>query len=323
MTRPIRLQFPTAIFHATSRGNAQQDIFLDDADRERFLELLGKCVKRCDWILTAYVLMTNHFHLVLQLTRETLSLGLAWLNGEYAKYFNRRHKRSGHLYQNRPDTRLVEDGSYYLNVLRYAVLNPVRARMVSAPEDYRWSSHRAVLGIDAAPDWLAVDDVLAQFAPQRAIAQDRYRCFVDAGIGAESPWKHLVGQVFLGGDEWIKKMRGRIDLKPRADEHPRVQRLVGAPPMCDIIAAVGKALSIDVAAVRRHRVPRLIATWVGWNEALLTNREIAAGLRLQSSSYVSQLLRESERQITSDPRLQRLVDECISTLRGEDRQTQA
>jgi putative transposase len=315
MTRPLRLQFPGAIFHGTSRGTGQQDIFLDDDDREHFLELLGKCVDRYDWILLAYVLMTNHFHLVLQLTCETLSLGFKWLNGQYADYFNRRHTRVGHLIQGRPHAPLIEDGDYFLNVLRYAVLNPVRANIVAKPEDYRWSSHRAVLGLAEAPKWLAVDDVLSNFAPQREIARARYQCFVDAGMGGESPWKHLVGQVFLGGPEWIAKMRGRIDLKPRSDDHPRVQRQIGGLPMAVILETVAGAFGIDVSEVRRLRKPRLIATWLACHEGLLTNRQIAAGLRLRSDSYVSRLVRESEQEANSDPSLQVWIDDCISTLR--------
>jgi putative transposase len=323
MSRPLRLQFPGAIFHNTSRGTGQQDIFLDDEDRLQFLDLLGRCAERCDWILLAYVLMTNHFHLVLQLTCETLSVGLQWLNGEYAKHFNKRHKRVGHLIQGRPHTPLIEDGDYFLNVLRYAVLNPVRANMVEKPEDYRWSSHRAILGLADAPKWLAVDDVLANFAPDRQIARARYACFVDAGIGGESPWKDLVGQVFLGGPEWIEKMRGKIDLKPRCDEHPRVQRQIGGIPMADIVAAVAETFCIDPVRVRRERIPRLVATWLGWHEALLTNREIAAGLRLRSEGYVSTLVKRSDLESATDPKLQFGIDACISTLRGAKERSKA
>ena len=152
MSRPLRLEFFGSLHHVTTRGNARQDIFRDDDDREFFLELLGSCVKRFDWILTAYVLMSNHFHLVTQLTSESLSRGMQWLNGKYAQAFNRRHRRVGHLLQGRPDMRLIEKETYFLKVLRYVVLNPVRADMVARPEHYIWSSHRAVLGYAPAPE---------------------------------------------------------------------------------------------------------------------------------------------------------------------------
>src|ERR1700730_3741621 len=136
MSRPLRLEFPGSLWHITVRGNCRQDIFLDDHDRNRFLEMLGACVDRYDWILYAYVLMSNHFHLVLQLTCETLSRGMQWLDSKYAQAFNRRHKRVGHLYQGRFDGRLVEKETYFLEVLRYDALNPVRAGMVARPDDY-------------------------------------------------------------------------------------------------------------------------------------------------------------------------------------------
>lgn len=318
MTRPIRLEFPGALFHVTSRGNGKQDIFLDDADRNHFIDLLADAVERWDWILTAYVLMTNHFHLVLQLTAKTLSRGLHWLNGEYAKSFNRRHGRVGHLLQGRPDTPLVDKEEYYLNVLRYAVLNPVRARMVAAPEDYKWSSHRAVLGLAPAPDWLSVDDVLVQFGPEREIARGRYRAYVDAGIGIDTnPWKDLIGQIYLGREAWLDEVRDRVKLRPRSDEHSRLQRNVGEVAMADVVAAVAGTLAIEAADVRIRKTPRLIAAWLASNEAFLTNRQIAAGLRLRSESHVSRLVRKSAAEISADPALQACVDRCVSTLRGK------
>src|SRR6266705_1694555 len=152
MSRSLRLEFPGALFHVTQRGNNQHDIFVDDQDRIFFLELLGKCVNRYGWIITAYVLMSNHFHFVVQLTCNSLSRGMQWLSTRYVQKFNRRHGRKGHLFQGPFDGPLVEKETYGLNVLRYDVLNPVRAGMVARPEDYIWSSHRAVLGMAPAPE---------------------------------------------------------------------------------------------------------------------------------------------------------------------------
>src|SRR6266849_304423 len=144
MSRPLRLEYSGSLLHVTVRGNSRQDIFYDDADRHFFLELLGKCVTRFEWILYAHVLMSNHFHLVIQLTSETLSRGMHWLNFRYAQALNRRYQRIGHLYRGRFNASLIEKEAYFLEVLRYVVLNPVRAGIVTRPEDYAWSSHRAV-----------------------------------------------------------------------------------------------------------------------------------------------------------------------------------
>lgn len=316
MARPLRLQFPGALFHVTCRGNAKQTIFYDDGDRSEFLQLLGRCVTRFDWILPAYVLMLNHFHLVVQLTIETLSSGLHWLNSEYARYFNARHKRVGHLLQGRPHTPLIDRDTYYLDVLRYVVLNPVRAQIVPTPEEYEWSSHRAVIGAVPSPGWLAVDDVLAQFAADRDVARARYRCFVDAGNGVDhSPWADLVGQVYLGSEEWIGKIREKVKVKPRSDEYPRAQRIVGTSVMAEIVSAVARTLRTTDERVRSGGgVPRMIAAWIGWNEALLNGREIAAGLRLAPPT-VSRLLRACESDIDQNPAMKQLIDQSISTLR--------
>jgi REP element-mobilizing transposase RayT len=323
MSRALRLQFPGALYHVTQRGNCQQDIFFDDHDRNFFLELLGGAAERFAWILTSYVLMTNHFHFVIQLTCASLSAGLRWLNTEYPRYFNRRYGRVGHLYQGPFDGRLVQKETYALNVIRYDALNPVRAGIVSRPEDYEWSSHRAALGLTRAPEWLAVDDLLMQFAPKRDLARAYYKEFVDCAIGLDcNPWKDLVGQIYLGSEDWIAKMREQVDLKPRCADHPRAQRLIEVTPMAAVIAGVATCLSIEEQRVRHGRggIPRLMAAWIGSREAMLTNGEIAAGLRLRSGSRVTQLVRDFDRELDRNAVLQGWVDRCVSTIRRKNSQ---
>jgi putative transposase len=320
MSRPLRLEYPGSLWHVTVRGNNRQNIFRDDHDRAFFLDLLGNCVNRFAWILPSYVLMSNHFHLVTELTNESLSRGMQWLNGSYSQTFNRRHERVGHVFQGRFKAFLIEKEAYFLEVLRYVVLNPVRAGIVGRPEQYLWSSHRAVIGESAAPQWLAVDDVLAQFAPQRELARARYRHFVDAAIGLQrTPWTDLVGQIYLGGEEWMERVRDRVDLQPRADDHPMTQRVLGAPTMTAVVGAVANTFSMDGSCVRHGRggAARMIAAWIGWHEALLTNRDIAAGLRLRSSGYVSRLIRRCDRELNQDPLLRVAVDRCLATLSRE------
>ena len=325
MSRPLRIEYPGSLHHVTSRGNAQQNIYLDDRDRELFLRLLGICVERFAWILTAYVLMSNHFHFVIQLTEETLSRGMQWLNGEYSRRFNRRYKRVGHLFQGRPDMRLIEGETYGLEVLRYVVLNPVRAGIVQRPEEYAWSSHRAVLGEVPAPEWLAVDDVLMEFGSERALARAAYRDFVNAGIGQETTlWRDLVGQIYLGSEDWMKQVRERVDLKPRAAEHPRPQRLVAQPTMPCVIRTVADVFSIDEARIRDGRggTARMVAAWIGWHRGQLTIAEIAAGLRLACSGHVTRLVQRCDRELRDDQRLRDCIDRCLSTIGGKQSQRQ-
>src|SRR5438874_8840448 len=194
MARQLRLQYPGSLWHLSSLGNRSENIYYDNSDRDFFLELLGKCVTRFDWILYAYVLLPNHFRFVIQLTAETLSRGMQWLNGRYAQTLNRRRHRSGHVFQGPFDGVLIDKETYFLEVLRDVVLSPMKAGIVTRPEDYLWSTHRAVLGEVEPPEWLAVDDILSQFAPNRDLARANYRQFVDAPIGVDtSLWTNRVG----------------------------------------------------------------------------------------------------------------------------------
>jgi REP element-mobilizing transposase RayT len=135
MARPLRIEFANALYHVTSRGNERRDIFRTEQDRETFLRFLGIAVRRFGWSLTAWVLMTNHFHLVIRTPQPNLSRGMHWLNSTYVNWFNRTHGRCGHLYQGRFKAFFVDGESYFAEVLRYVVLNPVRANMCERPEE--------------------------------------------------------------------------------------------------------------------------------------------------------------------------------------------
>ena len=130
MTRPLRIEYAGALYHITSRGNARSNIYKDDVDRTRFLELLSQLCDRHDWLCHSYCLMSNHYHLLVETSRPTLSKGMKGLNGQYAQMFNRRHKRVGHVFQGRHKAIIVQKENYLLELARYIVLNPVRAKMV-------------------------------------------------------------------------------------------------------------------------------------------------------------------------------------------------
>ena len=143
MARPLRIEFPGALYHVTARGNARAPIFLEDADRQLLLATLGDAHERHGWLCHAYCLMPNHYHLLLGTPEANLSQGMRQLNGLYTQRFNRRHDRVGHVFQGRFKGILVERGAHLLELARYIVLNPVRAGIVACAEAYRWSSLRA------------------------------------------------------------------------------------------------------------------------------------------------------------------------------------
>jgi putative transposase len=319
MARALRTDFAGAVHHVTSRGNERRPIFFDDRDREAFLEFLGQAVKRFGWRLTAFVLMTNHFHLVVQTPEANLSRGMQWFNTVYAVWFNRRHERSGHLYGGRFKAFVIEKETYFLEVLRYVVLNPVRARMVARPEDYRWSSYRATAGIDPVPEWLDLKAALDPFAPDADLAMTYYRDFVAQKISSEEPlWSKVINGIFLGSAAWSRAMRKKVESKPRSTDHPKAHRAVGRPKMHTVIEAVGKTAGESAAAIRAMRGGNLrrLAAWIGWHEGLVTLRTIAASLRLRSEGHVSNLIRRCEREFSSDRKLLGMLDHSLAMLRA-------
>ncbi len=231
---------------------------------------------------------------------------MQWLNGRYARRFNRRHKRKGHLFQGRFHSVLVEKETHLLELTRYVVLNPVRAGMVERPEEYRWSSYRATAGLEAAPEWLATEWILRQFGSDPGRARAEYAGFVDAGVGIErSPWDDLVGQIYLGTAGWIERMQALVDEEPRSEEHPRAQRDIARPTMQRVVEAVAKTFESTADAVCSRAQPsaRMLAAWLGWNEGLLRLREIRAAFRLRSCGTISDLIRRCAREVERDPRL--------------------
>jgi len=151
MARPLRIEFPGALYHLTSRGDRREAIYEDDEDRQRFLAILGEVAERYNWICHAYCLMTNHYHLVAETVEGNLSQGMRHLNGVYTQASNRRHERNGHLFQGRFKGILVDRDAYLLELARYVVLNPVRAGMAEAPEEWPWSSYGAMMDVAPAP----------------------------------------------------------------------------------------------------------------------------------------------------------------------------
>jgi REP element-mobilizing transposase RayT len=231
MARPLRVEYPGACYHITSRGNARQAIFRDDADREILLRILGEAVKRFGWELHAYCLMGNHYHLLVQTPVPNLARGMKQVNGVYTQRFNRRHERVGHLFQGRYGAILVEREAYLLELVRYVSLNPVRAGMVSAPDEWRWSSHRAHAALAPAPEWLRMEPILERFAADPLEAPLRYRRFVADGIGLEGPWSQLRGQVLLGTDLFAERFRTLLARRAVSAEVPRADRLAARPSL--------------------------------------------------------------------------------------------
>ena len=237
MARPLRIEFPGAIYHVTARGNAREAIFRDDADRDLFLDALGEVVTRFGWLCHAYCLMDNHYHLLIETSQGNLSPGMRQLNGVYTQRVNRRHARVGHVFQGRFKAILVERDSYLLELARYIVLNPVRAKVVKNPDRYPWSSYPATVGAVVSPACLSTDWLFSQFAKTRPVAQRRYAEFVAQGKSLPSPWPELKGQVLLGSEAFVDKMRPLLEGKGELKEIPHAQRWAHRPGLKNLFSA--------------------------------------------------------------------------------------
>ena len=248
MARPLRIEFAGALYHVTSRGDRREPIFEDEEDRQIFLKILDEVVNRFNWICHAYCLMTNHYHLVVETPDGNLSKGMRHLNGMYTQASNRHFGRTGHLFQGRFKSILVDKDSYLLELTRYVVLNPVRARMVKLPGDYEWSSYRAMVGEAPVPVWLATDGLLALFGKRRAEARRRYSQFVAEGISKESIWDDLRQQIYLGDDKFVERIQKKVKVEGDALSIPRAQRRKPAPTLETILAKHPKRDDAIVAA---------------------------------------------------------------------------
>jgi REP element-mobilizing transposase RayT/DNA-directed RNA polymerase specialized sigma24 family protein len=233
MARPLRIEFPGAVYHVTSRGDRREDIFTDDEDRHGLLEVVAQALSRFDAEALAYCLMDNHYHFVLHTRQANLSLLMRHINGVYTQAFNRRHHKVGHLFQGRFKAILVDRDAYLLEVCRYVDLNPVRARIVRKPDAWAWSSYRAHTGKAIAPEWLDTEGLHGYLlghpvrsAADRRRAADRYARLV-ASVPDASLWDSaLRQQIYLGDEAFVERMQALAEPRNSTDDDiPKVQRL--------------------------------------------------------------------------------------------------
>ena len=227
MARPLRIEYDGALYHVTGRGNERKPIFRDEKDRKLFLDTLSQVTERFNWLCHAYCLMGNHYHLVIETPDGNLSHGMRQLNGVYTQGFNRRYHRVGHLLQGRFKGILVQKDSHFLELCRYVVLNPVRAKAVKHPRDWPWSSYRATAGQASIARCLTVDEVLSHFGQRRSAAQEKYREYVSDGIGRATIWENLQAQSLLGLEGFAEALKDHVAGKQKLSEVPKAQRLMG------------------------------------------------------------------------------------------------
>lgn len=302
MSRPLRIEYPGALYHLTARGNDRDDIFSDEDDRYCFLRLLGQEIAQQGWICYAYCLMDNHYHLLIETPEGNLVCGMRRLNGRYTQAFNRRQAHVGHVFQGRYKSILVEKEAYLLELSRYVTLNPVRAGMVETPEAYAWSSYRSAVGLAVSPPWLASERLIEHFGGKAAYAR-----FVADGRKSAPPWDELRGQIWLGGESFREQMQQRIPHQGVADI-PREQLQPVRPDAETILQIVADyfGCAIEEILSRVHREGYLLAVYLLRRVVNMPLADVAA-LVAVSTSRVSQIQRK-----ILDGMLQLEVNELLS-----------
>ncbi len=232
MARPLRIEFPGAVYHVTARGDRREPIFVDDEDRRALLRVSAQGLSRFDGEMLAYCLMGNHYHFVLHTRQANLSLLMRHINGVYTQVFNRRHDKVGHLFQGRYKAILVDRDAYLLEVCRYVELNPVRAKLVRKAAAWPWSSYQAHVGTVETPPWLDSDGLHGHLLqrPPRSPA-DRLRAarvYADLVASAQDQplWDSaLRQQIYLGDEGFVERMQALAEPhKALAREIPKAQR---------------------------------------------------------------------------------------------------
>lgn len=207
MARPLRIEYPGAFYHVTSRGNERKKIYSTDRDKEKFLTYLESAHKRFKIIIHAYCLMPNHYHLLLETPIANLSRCMQFINSSYTTYYNIKRKRTGHLFQGRYKAILIDKDSYMEVLSRYIHLNPVRAKIVKLPEEYPWSSYRYYISSKKTPEFLNTEFTLNYYEGNKK----EYKKFTEEGIAKkiENPFKELKAGLILGGEKFVEEIKNK------------------------------------------------------------------------------------------------------------------
>jgi len=253
MTRPLRIQYPGALYHITSRGNGGCNIFLDDSDRIEFFYYLQNAVKKHNIICHAYCLMGNHFHLLLETPEGNISDAMRDLLSNYSMKLNERYGRKGHLFQSRYFSSLIEKEVYFLEAARYIVNNPVKDGFVDHPSKWNWSSYLATAGATVAPEWLHTNFTLSLFSDKKDTAQKAYSDFVVQKCIDIYLHEDMSGSV-LGTKQFKDWIYEEIDVDLKTSEHTNDEVYIGRPMLKDFFLKCRNRRDRNASMIVAHKL---------------------------------------------------------------------
>jgi len=321
MGRPLRIEYPGALYHITSRGNERKSIFVDDADRFKFLEILKDYHDRYSILIHSFVLMDNHYHLILETPKGNLLKVMHGINGSYTGYFNRKYERSGHLFQGRYKGILIEKDAYLLQLSRYVHMNPVRAKIVEKPERYRWSSYPSYIGKEKEYKWVEYSWILSKYGNNRETARKKYREYTKESLNTdiENPAKNLYGQIILGGDEFIEKIRNMLKGKSISKEIAERKRILKSPSPEYIIKKVADVFGVDRDLINdkniRNNAARKAAIYLAHRYSGLSNEEVGKMFGGIHYSSVSKVSARFEDELGNNKKLAKVIKEIESIVK--------
>ena len=310
MARPLRIEYPGAFYHITSRGNERKAVFKSERDREKLLLYFGSATERYAASIHAYCLMDNHYHLLLETPAGNLSQIMHHINGAYTTYFNAKRARSGHLFQGRYKAILIEADEYAKELSRYIHLNPVRAGMCANPEEYPWSSCRYYTVAAKALDWLQRGFILGYFGSNNSVSMRRYRDFIQAGmeVGCDDPLAELKHSVILGSGEFVAEIRDRF-LKHKVLDRdlPALRTILKKPSLDQIEQAVDAVLLAEPKLARQvklhlcHRFSGMTLTEIGLRFGIgqsgVTQASQRVGLKRSKDKNLRKIVKQIEKNI--------------------------
>ncbi len=305
MARPLRITYPGAFYHVTSRGNERKNIFKSKKDREQFLEYLASATLRYDALIHVYCLMDNHYHLLLETPSANLSQIMRHINGAYTTYFNIKRKRSGHLFQGRFKAILVDKDSYAKELSRYIHLNPVRAKIIDAPDKYDWSSYQYYIGLKKSPDWLKMDFILGYFESKNKKSTSEYKKFVRRLLKKEyeSPLAQVVWSALLGDSTFIDFIRNNhLPGNRKSKDIPALKSLCLKPGLDEIFDAVDNVIRQAPALARNVKM------YLAQQYSGKPLKDIAKYFNIGDSG-VSQASRRMSMKIRDDRKLKKTIEQ--------------
>ncbi len=314
MARPLRVEYPGAFYHVVNRGNNQENIYRNDRDREKFLEYLERAAERYSIIIHTYCLMSNHYHLLVETPEANLSLTMQWINVSYAAYFNRKRDRRGHLFQGRFKAILIDADEYLKHLSRYIHLNPVRAKMVSSPAEYVWSSYPGFIGKEKAPTFLKTDWLLSSFGRNKKQAKRNYQDFVEGvDINAvENPHMQVTVGFILGDTNfvnWVKETF--LSSKQGEKEIPQLKKLKPKVSPEAVVKAVCEEFDCSADQViikgRKNNKAREVAIYLSRRLSGLSCKELGAFFGGVSGALITIMNNRIVKEATGNRRLKHQI----------------